>query len=817
MDRGSATTMSASIRDLIQRIKNLIAKINREQGIILSLFSIIFFCFWFSLPNPLFKSPTSYVIEDEKGVLLGASIARDGQWRFPSDGIVPEKFAKCIVAFEDKRFYSHPGVDILALFRAFKQNIYSRSVVSGGSTISMQVIRLSRKKPRTLYQKLIEVVLALRLELSYSKEEIIALYAANAPFGTNVVGLDAAAWRYFGRSADQLSLGEMATLAVLPNAPSLVHPGKNRQRLTSKRNELIDKLFIDDQIDQTTAYLAKLEPIVDQPVPLPQLAPHLLTRFRSDFKNLHLSSTRTKTTLKYQLQNQVQAILQRHQPHFGSNGINNAAALVLDVETGNALAYVGNLQDPSGNPASESWVDMIPSRRSPGSVLKPLLYASMLSDGLLLPNSLVPDVPTQIAGFTPRNFDQGYDGAVPASKALYRSLNIPAVRMLQQYRYERFYQQLKKFGITSLKNPADFYGLSMILGGCEVSMWEMSGAYASMARTLKHYNRNKGQYSAADFHAPFYIKSANEKSKPALQTVSVVDYGSLWYTFQAMQEVMRPGEELLWQQFSSSRKVAWKTGTSFGFRDGWAIGLTPQYVVCIWVGNADNEGRPGLTGIEAAAPILFQIFGLLPVGKWFDVPYTSLSRMPICVRSGFKAGANCIEQDTLQVPVNGYKTAVCPYHQLIHLNRAQTCQVNSECSSVDEMVHQSWFVLPPSMEYYYQKCHSDYKPLPPFDPACNTDLKQAMELIYPKNAAKIYVPLEIDGQRGKVIFEAAHHDPKAKIFWYLDRDFIGTTTSIHQFALAPSPGPHIITLVDDRGNRLVQTFEILDKNKERLF
>lgn len=781
----------------------------------IGLFFILFIWFWTSLPNLLFDSPTSYVIEDEKGILLGASIAGDGQWRFPLTNEVPEKFARCIIAFEDKRFYSHWGFDPLALSRAFKQNLKNKQVVSGGSTISMQVIRLSRKKPRTLWQKMLEVVLAMRLELSYSKAAILALYTANAPFGTNVVGLDAAAWRYFGRSPEQLSWGEMATLAVLPNAPSLVHPGKNRQKLLRKRNQLLDKLVAQRQMDQATAQLAKLEPIPDQPIPLPQLAPHLLSRFKMDFAGFHLNSTRVKTTLKQTLQAHVQALLQRYQPHFKSNGINNAAALVLDVESGNTLAYVGNIIDPSNNPESESHVDMIPALRSPGSILKPLLYASMLSDGLLLPHSLVPDVPTQIGGYTPKNFDLGYDGAVPASKALYRSLNIPAVKMLQQYKYERFHQQLQKLGISTLKKPADFYGLSLILGGCEVSMWEIGGVYASMARTLKHYSRYSGKYDPKDYHLPNYIQTSIKKEKTGFQVASCLDYGSLWYTFQAMQEVMRPGEELLWEQFSSSQKIAWKTGTSFGFRDGWAIGLTPSYVVCVWVGNADNEGRPGLTGIEAAAPILFDIFDLLPKGKWFDIPYTNLTLTPICTQSGFKSGAYCTQKDTLYIPLNGYKTSICPYHQLIHLNRSQTYQVSSDCESVTNMVHQSWFILPPSMEYYYKMRHRSYKPLPPFDPACvaNREWRQEMELIYPKNDAKIYVPLEIDGKRGKTIVNAAHHDLHARIFWYLDEGFIGATVSVHQLALDPLPGKHVLTLVDDKGNRLVQTFQILDKNK----
>ncbi len=776
-------------------------------------FIVLLLIFWFSLPSPLFKTPSSVVIEDEKGELLNASIAKDGQWRFPSAGTVPEKFEKCILAFEDSRFYYHPGFDPLAFLRAAKQNIQSEKIVSGGSTITMQIIRLSRNKPRNVFQKLIEIILAIRLELSDSKQEILQLYAANAPFGTNVVGLDAASWRYFGRSAEKLSWAEMATLAVLPNAPSLVHPGKNRIKLEAKRNLLLDKLVSKKVIDETTARLAKLEPVPEKPLPLPQLAPHLLNRFKREYARHHPGSARTRTTININLQRNVSRILQRHHQFFKSNGINNAAALVMQIEDGNVLAYVGNVYEPK-DPEMESDVDMISAVRSPGSTLKPLLYAAMLADGQLLPNSLVPDIPTQIAGYTPQNYDLGYDGAIPASKALSRSLNIPAVKMLQQYKYERFYELLKQQGITSLKNPADFYGLSLILGGCEVSMWELSGVYASLARSLNHANRNMGKYDLADYHMPVYLPDTKTKTK-SIERAYFPDHASVYFAFKAMEEVMRPGEELLWEQFSSSKKISWKTGTSFGFRDGWAIGLTSGYLVCVWVGNADGEGRPGLTGIETAAPVLFDIFDLLPASKEFEAPADKLIQVEVCPESGYKASSFCPVKETLFVPVSGIKTKVCPYHQLVHLDKTAAHRVSSSCESVENMVHQAWFVLPPAMEYYYKLRHRDYKLLPPVKPGCTDeqDINQ-MELIYPKNNSKIYIPLEIDGRKGKVILNAAHRNPKAKIFWHLDNEYIGSTTDFHQLALNSGAGKHILTLVDEQGNRLVQYFTILDKERK---
>lgn len=777
----------------------------------LSLLFILALCFYFALPKQLFRVPTSYVIEDYEGNLMGASIASDGQWRFPATEIIPEKFIACITTFEDKRFFYHPGVDPIAFVRATWQNIRGNRVVSGGSTLSMQVIRMSRNRPRTMWHKAIEAILAVRLEFRYSKASILRLYAANAPYGGNVVGLEAAAWRYFGRAPEQLSWAETATLAVLPNSPSLVHPSKNRERLLAKRNALLDKLAAKGVFTMEVAELSKLEPLPDTPHPLPQLAPHLLERFKREYSHLELEVTRTETTIHNRLQQQVTDIIGRHQNRFRANGINNAAALVIDVDHGQALAYVGNVYAPD-QPEVESYVDMVTALRSPGSTLKPLLYAAMMTDGLLLPHTLIPDVPTQIGGYSPQNYDLGYDGAIPASRALSRSLNIPAVKMLQQYRYPRFHDFLRRVGITTLNRPSDFYGLSMILGGCEVTMWQLAGTYASMARTLKHYDQNQAMYDPGDYHLPSYLVNVEREPTRHLERSSAMDYASLYFTFQAMNEVMRPGEEALWEQFSSSKKIAWKTGTSFGFRDGWAIGLTPEHVVCVWVGNADGEGRPGLTGIETAAPILFEIFDLLPSHGWFNAPTDRMISTPVCKESGYLASVDCPHAENLYIPAAGFKSAVCPYHQTIQTDVSGNFQVSAQCVSTTEMVTRSWFVLPPAMAYYYKRRNSSYRELPPFAPGCETgNITQSMEMIYPKNHAKIYIPLEIDGKRGQVIFNAAHRKSDSRIFWHLNNDFIGETAHLHQMALTIESGRHRITLVDETGMSLTHYFEILAK------
>ena len=764
--------------------------------------------YYFCLPSVLFEDPYSTVLEDQQGELLAATIAADGQWRFPVLDTVPDKFAHALIAYEDKRFWNHPGVDVLSFGRAVKQNLKAGKILSGGSTINMQVIRLSRKgKGRTFFEKMIESVLATRLQLRYSKEEVLALYASHAPFGGNVVGLEAACWRYFRCEPKDLSWAEASMLAVLPNSPSLIHPGKNREKLLAKRNRLLTKLKAAGVIDQFTYELAVIEPIPAEPHALPRHARHLLTHAAKDGN----AEKKIKSTVQFAIQQRVEQVLDDHHQRLKANQIFNACAIVLEVETGNVVAYVGNTNTDVEHGTD---VDVIVSPRSTGSILKPFLYAAMLEDGKILPQALLPDIPIMINGFAPQNFNRQYDGAVDADRALIRSLNIPAVYMLRDYRYERFHQFLKNIGMNSLNQPADHYGLSLILGGAEGTLWEVTGMYASLARTLNHYSVYttwKNKYDRQDFHSPTYlpITGAPEKN---MEENSWLSAASIYQTFDALKEVYRPGEETGWRYFSSSKKIAWKTGTSFGFRDGWAVGVTPQYAVGVWVGNADGEGRPGLTGTETAAPVLFDIFSQLPGNSWFQQPVSEMKQIRVCAKSGQRYGQFCEESETIWITKSGESSGACSFHKKIHLNAAEKFRVHSECESLDSMVHTNWFVLPPLLEYYFKEKNPEYKSLPPFRPDCQPASSIiSMDLIYPKFNARIFIPRELDGQPGSTVFELAHRTPTATVYWHIDGEYIGSTKKNHHIAVNPTQGKHVLTLVDDAGETLERQFEIISK------
>lgn len=764
--------------------------------------------YYFCLPSNLFDDPYSTVLEDYRGELLAASIAADGQWRFPEIDTVPDKFAKALVAYEDKRFWNHPGIDVLSMGRAMQQNVRAGKILSGGSTITMQVIRLSRRgRSRTVLEKIIESVLATRLELKYSKEEILKRYASHAPFGGNVVGLEAACWRYFGCEPTELSWAEASMLAVLPNSPALVHPGKNREKLLTKRNRLLTRLKDEKIIDQFTYDLAVIEPIPAEPHALPRHARHLLTHAIQDGK----AGSKIQATVQLQLQQRMEQVLEDHYQRLKANQIFNACAIVLDVETGNVLAYVGNTNTDAEHEAD---VDVITSPRSTGSILKPFLFAAMLEDGKILPQTLLPDIPTMINGFAPQNFNRAFDGAVAADRALIRSLNIPAVYLLRDYRYERFHQFLKNIGMTSLTQPSDHYGLSLILGGAEGTLWDITGMYASLARTLNHYSGYaawKNKYDRSDFHQPNYIRE-KDPPKKNLEENSWLSAASIYQTFDALKEVYRPGEETGWRYFSSSKKIAWKTGTSFGYRDGWAVGVTPQYAVGVWVGNADGEGRPGLTGTETAAPILFDIFSLLPGGSWFQQPTTEMQQLLVCTKSGQRYAQFCEQAESVLSVKAAQNSPLCSFHKKVHVTSDKKFRVHSECESLDKMAHVNWFVLPPLLEHYFKEKDITYKTLPPFRPDCQPASSISyMDLIYPKPHAKIFVPRELDGNPGSTIFELAHRNTTTTVYWHVDGEFIGSTQNVHHMALNPVQGKHVLTLVDEAGETLERQFEIISK------
>lgn len=759
---------------------------SRIKGIVTSFkFRLLVFaglCLWFYfiLPSPLFQDSYATVLHDADGRLLSATIAEDEQWRFPEIDSLPPKLEQCIILYEDEYFKWHPGVNPVSIFRALRQNIIEGEVFSGASTISMQVIRLSRKNPpRTYLEKLWEIILAIRLEFSYSKEEILNLYASHAPYGGNVVGAETASWRYFNRPLNQLSWSESAMLAVLPNSPSLIHLGRNRDALKAKRDFLLTKLLDKLVFDSMTYELSLLEVIPSKPTPLPNHAYHLLHKAKTEGK----SGERVYSTINGDLQKKANDKVNRYVKFLAQNRIHNACAIVVSLKDGAVKAYVGN---GSNSYTQSKYVDLIQAPRSSGSILKPFLYAKAIENGLIHSTTLLKDVPVVIDQFAPSNFDGEFEGVVRANEALAKSLNVPATLLLRDYGLGPFYTDLQNLGFTTINRPANNYGLSLILGGAEVSLWELALIYSRQTMLLNN-EKDKIPMSLSTWQ--------NEEVQFSEPTVN---RGAWWLTTEALIEVQRPRLNSDWKNYTSSRKIAWKTGTSQGFRDAWAVGYDRDHLVAVWVGNADGEGRPGLTGVSVAGPLLFEVFELLPRSIWFDQPTSDLKEIQLCAESGLLPTPYC-PTSIQHVPFETNLSTTCNYHRpvLINDNNELVYRDCAHGNTKDTVL----FQLDPVEAYYYYPKHGGNHFVPKLSPECEQKHQNtSFGIIYPNQGTDIIIPVNLKGQLEKVQLKATHLDKEATLYWHLNYKFLGETVGVHEISIHLSEGPQKLTIVDTKGN-----------------
>lgn len=749
------------------------------QSAAVSFLCAIFFLTIILLCTPKFTAPYSFIIYGTDGALLGASAAADGQWRFPKKNKIPKNYKEALLTYEDKNFYFHFGIDPLSVLRAFLDNVSNKKIVSGASTITMQTARLSEKNTsRTFTQKLKEAVQSLMLELKYSKTAILNLYASHAPYGGNVVGIEAAAWRYFGRNADSLTWAEASVLAVLPNQPSLVHPGKQSLLLEKKRNRLLLNLFVKEKISEELYLLSIAEPVPEKPKPQPQNTMHYLELLKAENKD---GVKNNITHINSELQNYIYKIAERYFNKFSLNGIYNIAVLVQKTDTGEIVSYIANtgLQSEKGKNAH---VDMIQARRSSGSLLKPLLFAGLLDAGMILPEQLLIDIPTKIAGYNPQNSTYKYTGAVPAKKALAYSLNVPFVRATRDFTVPAFLDLLKRCGFTTFNRTAEEYGLPIILGGGEITLFEITGIYRKMM--LQSQNKLK---------APFPLSPA-----------------ACRITLDALADSNRPEEEAVWYLYADRRKIAWKTGTSYGNKDAWTIGVTPEYTVGIWCGNASGEGRPEITSTKTAAPILFEVFGILPKTSWPVLNKLDFEFIEVCADSGHSASKFCNKTKKILKPAKSHPQSMCPYCRAVSLT--QDGRFQAQAGDVSELPKiESRFILPAAAEYFYRQNHPEYKPLPKWIKGSAGNSKDEFELLFPEDGINVFIPTELDGSRGAMIAEAAHKDPSVSIYWDIDGEYLGMTQVYHQMKIQVEKGAHILTLTDNRGKQIRRIFTVIGK------
>ena len=755
------------------------------------LLLMLYFCF--PLPKPLFNTDYSTVVTDEDGNMLRVFLNDNEQWCFPPNKelVIPEKLKTAVLYFEDRYFYKHPGVNPVSLVRAFYQNLSSGEIISGASTITMQVSRLNSPKTRTVFHKTLELLQALKIELYYSKNDILHLYLNHAPYGGNIIGFQAASFRYFQKSPEQLTWAEAATLAVLPNAPGLISPTVNKDKLVLKRNRLLRRLFESHIIDKETFQLALNEKIPDSSKPFPKIAAHL-TR---ELKDRDLESPLIRTTINKQIQQDVQELVRQHCDYLSRQGIQNSAALVIETKTGKVRAYIGSQDffDVKGN----GQVDGVKAARSSGSLLKPFLYGLCMDKGFLLPQTVLKDVPSYFGRFSPSNASKKFDGLVSAKEALVRSLNVPAVRLLYNYGIFPFYHFLQAAGISTLFRPADDYGLPLIIGGAEVSVWDMAMMFRGLA--------NGGQFQ------PLVILTDKNPDEQKQSTSSLISPGACYLTLEMLRELKRPGAEYYWQQYQNQWPLAWKTGTSYGHRDAWAVGTSPEWTIAVWVGNFTGEGNANLGGASCAGPLLFDIFNSLPKNpenSWFTKPEIELSTVDICSETGFLAGPDCEKRETVECPRAMKPLRICPYHHHIYVNKNETYQVCSLCWEQGHHIKRLLEYPPDIVQLLRERGHL-VSVIPKHKPGCPSQSNTSpLQILYPQQHAFLWIPRDFSGDWQKLTMRVAHRDMDRTLYWYLDDHYLGSTVDKHTKAAELTRGWHELEVVDEAGNRDRTTFYV---------
>ncbi|NOZ13685.1 MAG: penicillin-binding protein 1C [Acidobacteria bacterium] len=762
--------------------------------------AVFFTAIWLTpLPKPLFPNRYSTVVTDRNGKIMRVFLNPEQQWILPPrpETPIPKKVEEALLTAEDRWFYHHPGVNPFAVVRAAWQDIRAGRIVSGASTLTMQLARISRPKARTIANKLLEMLQALKIEQHYNKKTILRMYLNHAPFGGNVIGIRAAAWKTFGTTPEKLTWSQAATLAVLPNAPGLISPRNRHKLLKEKRDRLLHKLFRRQLIDAVTLRDALAEPIPSKSHPFPVMAPHLCRQLHTRFPGKTIF-----TTIEPDIQQNAQTLTATYLNYLKHEGIRNGAVLVAETQSGKIRAYIGS--QGFFDSSASGQVDGVQAPRSTGSILKPFLYALSMDRGLILPDTVMLDIPSHYGSFTPANADHSYAGLVTAREALTQSLNIPAVRLLNAYGVRDFYTFLKQAGMTTLFRSPESYGLPLILGGAEAKLIDLATLY----RGLGCYGKFS-PLTVVKQPAP----TARRKEK------TLISPGACFLTLNILRNLKRPGAEYYWELFRDQRPVAWKTGTSYGQRDAWAVGVSPNWTVAVWIGNFNGIGNPKIGGAMTAGPLLFNIFNTLPKGNapsWFRRPLHSLKKIAVCKDTGYAVGPACPKSKIVEAPVNSHFYKTCPWHRIITVTNDEKWSVCSLCWKPGNHKQVSRLCYPPEVIQLLRKRGININRIPPHNPNCpGLESINPISINYPGAGTKIFLPRDFGGNYQKVLCRVSHRQADATIFWYLDDRYLGLTRKIHEMPVRTNPGWHTLYVVDENGNHASVRFHLVRIKKEK--
>lgn len=743
----------------------------------------------FLLLDRIFPFPVriqfSQVIEDRSGHILHTFLTPDGQWRMkmnPQD--LSPQLEKALLFKEDKYFFHHPGINPFALIRALWNNIWTHRRTSGASTINMQVARMLDPKPRTYGNKLIEMFRALQLEWHYSKKDILLDYLDLVPYGSNIDGVKSAAELYFGKSPGRLSLAQVSTLAVIPNRPNSLVIGKDNRILVAERNKWLLRFGRARLFPASMIRDALGEPLTAYRHEVPSLAPQFCQRVHGLFPGRSI----LHTTLDKGIQERCQQMVRDYVSRIRQEGITNASVLIINNRTHQVLTYIGSadFRDRSAH----GQVDGVQAIRSPGSTLKPLLYGMAFDQGLYTPRTVIDDIPLDIGGYRPENYDQQFRGQVTVQYALENSLNIPAVQTLNSVGISRFIDRLSLAGFKEIHSDSRDLGLSLILGGCGVSLEELTRLYSALANYGEYYSLQwlRGQEVAHPGKQSGHLVPVPLLSQPAAFMITHI-----------LSRLTRPD---LPENYANARnlvKIAWKTGTSYGRRDAWTLGYNEEYTVGVWVGNFSGRGVPDLSGAQSATPLLFDIFQVISDPKkqsWFSPPY-GLGIRQVCRLSGNIPDTFCKEivEDYYIPGISSNK--VCQHEKRVWVSADGRISYCTACLPGSGYLTRWYPNIDPGLAAYYDSRHIPYLKIPPHNPNCERVFQGAAPSIVSLNNGLEYDIEKKEGQKLMLACTAA--DGVKSVYWYInDRFFKKSHVNEHLFFQPRTPDIKI-SCMDDKG------------------
>lgn len=737
----------------------------------------------YPLPPP--KEYSVQILAADK-TLLHAYLTQDEKWRMQSTfEDVPEKLRQTFLYKEDNYFYYHPGFNPISIVRAFIRNSLYHKKTSGASTITMQVARLLEPKERNYWNKIVELFRAVQLECHYTKDEILSLYLNYVPYGSNVEGVGAASMIYFKKPLQRLSPAELTVLTIIPNRPISLRPGKANTYVTQERNKWLRRyhkayFFTTEELSD-----ALKETFSAQRNPMPQKIPQLAMRLKKRYPHQDI----IVSCINKRIQETCEQLADQYIKRLHRKGIFNASILVLNNKTQEVQAYLGSTDFK--DEVHQGQVDGIRAIRSPGSTLKPFVYARAFDKGLLTPHSIIADVPTDFDGYSPENFDLKFYGKVSVEQALAYSLNIPAVKALQSISLADFIALLKKAQFKTIEKKSSGLGPSLILGGCGVSLEELTLAYTAFVHEgqLKPYALSKGEKNTT--------------------STTLFSPASAFMIHEILSMISRPDLPNHYQNTYRTPRIAWKTGTSYGRRDAWSIGYSKNYTIGIWIGNFNGTGVPELTGADMATPLLFQLFNALDYnssGDWFFRP-PSLSFRHVCPESGLPAGDLCEHQI-----MDYFIPNVSPAQQCDHLNyrfvspdeRFSYCE---KCLPLSGYKKKAYPNLSAELVSFYKKEHLPFTEIPVHNPACEYAIQgKAPEIISPIHQ-KQYLIEKLSPS--EILLKSRCASDIKKVYWYINNKYYKEATNGEAVFFNPPEGKVKISCSDDKGNNKSIEIEVV--------